>query len=344
MKFKAKDIALLLNGTVEGNPEIEVWKPSKIEEGDEGSICFLGNLKYEDYLYLSKASIILVNNTFKPRQTVNCTLIRVENVYESVSKLLTTFEAMNKKNVEKESISKMAYIHPTAKIGQNVFIAEFVYIGAHAIISDGAQIYPQAYIGENAAIGQDTIIYAGVRIANQCIVGERCIIHSNAVIGSDGFGFAPQTDGRYKKIPQLGNVVIGNEVEIGANTTIDRATMGSTILENGVKLDNLIQIAHNVFIGENTVIAAQTGIAGSTKIGKNCVIGGQVGIVGHIQIANGTKIQAQSGVMSSIKEENTAIYGSPAIAYNQFLRSFAIFKNLPELQKELSQLQRKLKE
>jgi UDP-3-O-[3-hydroxymyristoyl] glucosamine N-acyltransferase len=308
-----------------------------------GAISFLANPKYEDYAYECKSSIILVANDFQPKQPIAATLIRVENVYASLSVLLERFGAMmeDSDDEEEDLISPYAFIHPDAELADAVKVEAFAYIGKGVKIDEGAHIYPHCYIGNEVSIGKESIIYPGARIYNGCIVGNYCIVHSGAVIGSDGFGFVPQEDGTFKKIPQLGIVELCDGVEVGANTVIDRATMGKTLIERGVKLDNLIQIAHNVTVGENTVIAAQAGIAGSTKIGKNCMIGGQVGIVGHIGIANGTKIQAQSGINKAVKEENTALFGSPALLYNDFLRANAVFKQLPELLKRVERLEKR---
>jgi UDP-3-O-[3-hydroxymyristoyl] glucosamine N-acyltransferase len=340
--MKAIEIAVFIGGTVEGDPNIEVFKPAKIEEGVPGAISFLANPKYEDYAYECKSSIILVANDFQPKQPIAATLIRVENVYASLSVLLERFGAMmeDSDDEEEDLISPYAFIHPDAELADAVKVEAFAYIGKGVKIAEGAHIFPHSYIGNEVSIGKESIIYPGARIYNGCIVGNYCIVHSGAVIGSDGFGFVPQEDGTFKKIPQLGIVELCDGVEVGANTVIDRATMGKTLIERGVKLDNLIQIAHNVTVGENTVIAAQAGIAGSTKIGKNCMIGGQVGIVGHIGIANGTKIQAQSGINKAVKEENTALFGSPALLYNDFLRANAVFKQLPELLKRVERLEK----
>ncbi len=341
--MKAIEIAVFIGGTVEGDPNIEVFKPAKIEEGVPGAISFLANPKYEDYAYECKSSIILVANDFQPKQPIAATLIRVENVYASLSVLLERFGAMmeDSDDEEEDLISPYAFIHPDAELADAVKVEAFAYIGKGVKIAEGAHIFPHSYIGNEVSIGKESIIYPGARIYNGCIVGNYCIVHSGAVIGSDGFGFVPQEDGTFKKIPQLGIVELCDGVEVGANTVIDRATMGKTLIERGVKLDNLIQIAHNVTVGENTVIAAQAGIAGSTKIGKNCMIGGQVGIVGHIGIANGTKIQAQSGINKAVKEENTALFGSPALLYNDFLRANAVFKQLPELLKRVERLEKR---
>lgn len=343
--MKAIEIAALLRGTVEGNPDVEVSKPSKIEEGEPGSISFLANPKYEDYIYNCRSSIVLVSNDFQPRASVTATLIRVENVYASLTLLLEKFGGLMQDIDEEddvELVSPYAFIHPDAELGVDVRVEAFAYISKGARISDGVQIFGHAYIGNDVIIAENSIVFPGAKILHGCIIGKNCTVHPGAVVGSDGFGFAPQEDGTFKKIPQLGIVELCDGVEVGANTVIDRATMGRTVIEKGVKLDNLIQIAHNVTVGENTVIASQAGIAGSTKIGKNCMIGGQVGIVGHIAIANGTKIQAQSGINKAVKQENTALFGSPALLYNDFLRANAVFKQLPELLKRVEKLEKGL--
>ncbi len=340
MQVTAKILATLLNGTVEGNPDVLIYKPSKIEEGEVGTISFLGNPKYESYAYTTNSSVLLVSNTFTPTQHIAATLIRVEDVYASVAILLDRFGAVEKKQA---IVSDRASIHSKADIAKGVSIGDFVVIEQGATVGEDSVIYPQVYIGEQVKIGANVTLYPGVRIYKDCEVGDNCIIHANTVIGSDGFGFAPLEDGSYKKVAQIGNVVIEKNVEIGANTAIDRATMGSTIIREGVKLDNLIQIAHNVEIGKNTVIAAQTGVAGSTKLGEQCMIGGQCGFVGHLTVADGTKTQAQTGVASSIKEPNKAWFGYPAIPYNDYLRAFTIFKKLPDLAKRVFEIERKLK-
>ncbi len=338
MQFTALQIATLIKGTLEGNPEVKVSKVSKIEEAIEGSLSFVANPKYEEYLYSSKASVIIVNESLKLAAPVSATLIRVADAYMAFALLLEKYNEMVS-NAGKNGIEQPSYVSKTASIGKDVYIAAFAYIGENVIIGDRVKIYPGCYIGDNVVINEDSVLYSGVKIYNECSVGSRVFIHSGCVIGGDGFGFAPLNNGSYKKVPQIGNVIIEDDVEIGANTTIDRATMGSTYIRKGVKLDNLIQIAHNVDIGENTVIAAQTGVSGSTKIGKNCVIGGQVGIVGHIHIADGTKINAQSGLSKSVLEANQALNGSPAFDYKSSLRSQAVFRNLPELNQRIMKLE-----
>jgi UDP-3-O-[3-hydroxymyristoyl] glucosamine N-acyltransferase len=340
--MKASEIAILIGGKVEGDPNTTVYKPAKIEEGEAGAISFLANPKYEEFIYDCRSSVILVANDFQPKQPIESTLIRVENVYAALTILLEKFGETAQENDEDDEdlISPYAFIHPEAEIAENVRIDAFAYIGKGVKIAANVQIQAQAFIGNDVYIGAETIIHSGAKILHGSIIGKNCTIYPGAVIGSDGFGYVPQEDGSFKKIPQLGIVELCDGVDVGANTVIDRATMGKTLIEKGVKLDNLIQIAHNVTIGENTVIAAQAGIAGSTKIGQNCMIGGQVGIVGHIAIANGTKIQAQSGVNKAVKEENTALFGSPALLYNDFLRANAVFKQLPELLKRVERLEK----
>jgi len=312
---------------------------AKIEDATAGSLSFLSNPKYEQYLYTTKASIVIVNQDLKLDKPVASTLIRVKNAYTAFSSLLQIY---NKMRLDKTGVEQPVFIHPSAKIGKNVYIGAFTYIDKDVVIQDNSRIYPHVYIGENVNIGADTTLFPGVSVYFDCVIGERVIIHSGTVIGSDGFGFAPQDDGTYKKINQIGNVVIENDVEIGANTVIDRATMGSTIIRQGVKLDNLIQVAHNVEIGKNTVIAAQSGISGSTKIGENAVIGGQVGIVGHINIASGTQIQAQSGVNRTIADEGKKWSGTPAAPYNAQMRSQVVYSRLPELERRLEELEQLL--
>ena len=322
MEFTAATIAGFLKGEIEGNPDIKVNTVAKIEEGHEGALSFLANPKYEHYIYSTGSSIVLVNKNFVPAEKIKATLIRVENAYEAFATLLRLVDQSRPK---KKGIHPTAIIETTAKIGSDIYIGPYTYIGENCILGDGCSVYPHVYIGDNTKLGRNCTINPGVKIYHDCFVGEGCIIHAGTVIGSDGFGFAPQSESEYMKIPQLGNVIIEDHVEIGANVTIDRATMGSTIIRKGVKLDNLIQIGHNVEVGENTVMDAQTGIAGSTKVGKNCMFGGQVGIAGHNKIANGTKIGAQAGVLGNVKEENTVIIGTPAIDLKQFLKSSVIF-------------------
>jgi UDP-3-O-[3-hydroxymyristoyl] glucosamine N-acyltransferase len=337
MEFTASVIAGFLKGEIEGNPEVKVNTIAKIEEGREGALSFLANPKYEHYIYTTNSSIVLVNKSFVPTGEIKATLIRVDNAYESFASLL---RLVDQTRPRKKGIHPTAIIEPSATVGSEVYIGPYAYIGENCHIGDGCSLYPNVYIGDNARVGSKSVLYPGVKVYHECILGEGCIIHAGSVIGSDGFGFAPQSENEYMKIPQLGNVILEDNVEIGANVTIDRATMGSTIIRKGVKLDNLIQIGHNVEVGDNTVMAAQTGIAGSTKIGKNCMFGGQVGIAGHIKIAAGTKIGAQAGILSEIKEENTAIIGSPAIDIRQFMKSSVLFRRLPDIKAKLDTLEK----
>lgn len=337
MKITAAQIAEVLEGVVEGDASVHVSTLSKIEEGKPGSISFLSNPKYNHYIYTTDASIVIVNNTFEAERPVKPTLIRVEDAYKAFSKIL---EFYNQIKLMKSGIEQPTVISEGVEYGEELYLGSFSYIGKNTKIGKNVKIYPNSFIGDNVIIGDNTILFAGVRVYSETIIGNDCIIHSGTIIGSDGFGFAPNEDGSYTKVPQIGNVVIEDAVEIGSCTTIDRATLGSTIIRKGVKLDNQIQIAHNVEIGEHTVIASQTGIAGSTKIGKHCIIGGQVGIVGHITIGDRVRIQAQSGVGKSIKAGET-IQGSPAIAYNDFSKSFIYFKKLPNIVKDLEDLKNK---
>lgn len=327
MKFTAKQIAGYLGGIVDGDPEAQVDDVSRIEEGRPGTLSFLANMKYQGHIYETRSTVVLVQNDFVPAQPLSCTLIRVEDPYRALAKLLVMVE----KKPNRSGIEPMAFVHENAVLGEDVYVGAFSYVSSGARIGNNVKIFPQVYISEDVVIGDNTWIYAGARIHNNSVIGSHCLIHSGVVIGGDGFGFAPVTGSDFTKVPQIGNVVIEDYVEIGTNTTIDRATIGSTLIRKGVKLDNLIQIAHNVEIGENTVIAAQTGISGSTRIGKNCMIGGQVGIIGHINIADGTKIAAQSGVGQSVKAPGTAIQGSPAYELIPYQRSYVYFKKLPEL-------------
>ena len=334
MEFTASQIATLLKGTVEGDPTVKVSKFSKIEEGEKGGISFLANAKYINYIYDTKASVVIVNNTFIPEKPVSCTLIRVPDAYQAITQLLTYYQ---QRRADKTGVESPSFISKTASVGDNLYVGAFAYIGENVKIGHNVKIYPHVYIGDNSRIGDNTVLFAGAKIYSESVIGKDCIIHANAVIGSDGFGFAPTENGDYNKIPQIGNVIIEDNVEIGAETTIDRATMGSTILKKGVKLDNHIQVAHNVVIGENTAIAAQTGIAGSTKIGKNCMIGGQVAIAGHIQIPDNVKVGAKAGIASSPKE-GAVLQGSPAMNVKDFYRSSAIFRKLPELKRQIDSL------
>ena len=339
MEFTAQTIAGFLNGEIEGNPEIKVHTIAKIEEGESGALSFLANPKYEHYIYETKSSIVLVNKSFVPASKINATLIRVENSYDAFASLL---RLVDQARPRKKGIHPSAVIESSAKVGTDVYIGPFAYIGENCVISDGCSIFPNVYVGDNTVLGKGCTLNPGVTIYHDCVLGEGCTIHAGSVIGSDGFGFAPQVENEFAKIPQLGNVILEDHVEIGANVTIDRATMGSTIIRKGVKLDNLIQIGHNVEIGENSVMAAQTGISGSTKVGKNCMFGGQVGLAGHLKIANNTKIGAQGGVIGNVKEENTVIIGSPTMDIKQFMKSSVIFKRLPELSSKVDNLQKEV--
>lgn len=339
MQFTAQQIATITQGTIEGDPESTVTTVAKIEDAAEGDLSFIANPKYEEFLYKSNASIIIANDSLTLERKVKPTIIRVKDAYSSFALLLEKYNEIISQT-KKTGIEEGAKVSESATIGNDVYVGAFTYVGDNVVLADGVKIHPGCFIGDHVHIAANTTLFAGVKVYDKCKIGSHVIIHSGTIIGSDGFGFAPQKDKTYKKIPQIGNVVIEDHVEIGSNTTIDRATMGSTYIRKGVKLDNLIQIAHNVEIGENTVVAAQTGISGSTKIGKNCIIGGQVGIVGHIQIADNTSINAQSGVSKSIKTPGTAITGSPAFDYKSSLKSQAIFRNLPELQQKLASLEK----
>jgi UDP-3-O-[3-hydroxymyristoyl] glucosamine N-acyltransferase len=340
IQISAEQIAQLVQGTVQGNNQATVSNIAKIEEAKAGDLAFLANPKYEDYLYTTKASIVLINNNLELKQAVGATLIKVADAYAAFASLLQYYQKITQK--KPQGIEQPSFISQGVVVPSSAYIGAFSYIGKNVIIGENTCIYPQTYIGDNVSIGSNSTILPGAKIYNDCKVGNQVIIHAGVVIGSDGFGFAPQADGSFNKVPQLGNVVIEDNVEIGAGTTIDRATMGSTLIRKGAKLDNLIQIAHNVEIGESTVIAAQTGVSGSTKIGKQVMIGGQAGIVGHITIADGTKINAQSGVSKSVKKAGVALTGSPAADYTQMLRAQAVFKNLPQLEKDLLELKTKV--
>lgn len=338
MKFTAEQIAEILEGEVVGNPNAEVSTLSKIEEGQEGSLTFLSNPKYQSFIYTTKASVTIVNNTFVPETDLKTTLIKVEDAYGAFTKLL---EFYNQVKLNKTGIEPLSFIDESAQYGADLYLGSFSYIGKNVILGNNVKIYPNSFVGDNAVIGDNVTIFAGGKIYSETVIGNNCTIHSGAIIGSDGFGFAPNADGTYKKIPQIGNVVIEDDVEIGACTTIDRATMGSTIIRKGVKLDNQIQIAHNVEIGENTVIAAQTGIAGSTKIGKNGMIGGQVGFAGHITVGDNVGIKAKSGITKNVKE-GQIMQGSLAFGYSDFSKSYVHFKNLPKIVAELEELKKEI--
>jgi len=336
MEFTARQISELLHGTIEGNPETTVNRLSKIEEGSTGSLTFLANPKYLPFIYSTSASLVIVNEDFVAEKPVSATLIRVKNAYESFVKLLEVYNQIQR---NKTGIEQPSFIAATAKVGTDCYIGAFAYIGANARIGNNVKIYPQVYIGDNVVIGDNTTLFAGVKVYSDCVIGAGCTMHTGTVIGADGFGFTPNQANEYSKVAQIGNVILEDQVEIGANTTIDRATLGSTIIHKGVKLDNLIQIAHNVEIGENTVIAAQTGVAGSTKIGKDCMIGGQVGIVGHISIADKVKIAAQSGIGTSILAEGEIVQGSPAFPIGDYKRTYVVFRKLPQLEQRIKELE-----
>lgn len=336
MKFTAEQIAGILEGEVVGNPYAEVSKLAKIEEGIEGSLTFLANPKYVSHIYTTQATITIVNKSFEPEQVLTTTLIKVEDAYKSFSKLL---EYYNQVKLMKSGIEQPSVISEDVVYGEGLYLGSFCYIGKNVTIGKNAKIYPNSFIGDNVVIGDNCVFFAGVRIYSETVIGNNCTVHSGSIIGSDGFGFAPQEDGTYQKVPQIGNVIIEDNVEIGACTTIDRATLGSTIIRKGVKLDNQIQIAHNVEIGQNTVIAAQTGIAGSTKIGKNCMIGGQVGFAGHLTIGDNVKIQAQSGIGKNLNE-GEIVQGSPAFNYGDFSKSYVHFRNLPKIVADIDKIKK----
>tara|TARA_R110002049_G_scaffold115795_1_gene267906 strand:- start:13 stop:1029 length:1017 start_codon:yes stop_codon:yes gene_type:complete len=337
MIFTASQIAGILEGEVDGNPEIAVHKLSKIEEGEKGALTFLANPKYTSYIYTTKASVTIVNRDFVPDHHLETTLIKVDDAYKSFSKLL---EYYNQVKNNKIGIEEPVFKSESAMLGKDLYLGAFSYLGNNVMIGDNVKIYPNVYIGDNVTIGNGVVIFAGAKIYSETRIGNNCVVHSGVVIGADGFGFAPTENGEYITIPQTGNVIIEDNVDIGAGTTIDRATLGSTILRRGVKLDNQIQIAHNVEIGEHTVIAAQTGIAGSTKIGKYCKIGGQVGIVGHIVIGDRVKIQAQSGIGRNVKDDEV-LQGSPALNYGDYNKSYVHFKNLPKIINRLEHIEKK---
>ena len=336
MKFTAEQIAGILEGDIVGNPQAEVHKLSKIEEGTEGAITFLANPKYQSYIYTTQASITIVNRTFEPENDIFTTLIKVDDAYKAFSKLL---EYYNEVKLMKSGIEQPSVLSEGAVYGDNLYLGSFCYVGKNVKIGNNVKIYPNTFVGDNVTIGDNTILFAGVRVYSETEIGSGCTLHSGSIIGSDGFGFVPNEEGVYSKVPQIGNVVIEDNVDIGSCTTIDRATLGSTVIKKGVKLDNQIQIAHNVVIGENTVIASQTGVAGSTKIGSNCIIGGQVGIVGHITIGNNVRIQAQSGVAKNIPDGDI-IQGSPAMPYADFSKSYVHFRNLPKIVSDIEDLKK----
>ena len=341
MKFTALQIAALLGGTVEGDPNVEVWNVAKIEKGAPGMLSFLANPKYTPYIYETQSSVVIVNNSFVAEKSISATLIRVADAYASFAKLLAFYDQMSQ---DKKGVSSLAFVSSSAKYGDGIYLGEFAFVGENVIIGNNVKVYPQAYIGDGCVIGDNTVLYPGVCLYRDTVVGQRCIIHAGAVIGADGFGFAPQEDGHYEKIPQVGNVMIDDDVEIGANTTIDRSTMGSTHIHKGVKLDNLIHLAHNVEIGENSALAAQVGVSGSTHLGKNCVVGGQSGFVGHLHIANGSKFGGQCGIMGSIKEENQEFMGTPIQPLRQYLVSNARFRHIDDMARKLDALEKELAE
>lgn len=341
MTFTANKIAVLIKGKIEGSADIVVGSFGRIEEAQHGQLAFLANPKYEDFLYTTDASVVIVSDKLELKQQVNCTLIRVPDPYTAFASILHYYEQL--KTQQLNGVQEPSFISPNVRKGENVFIGAFAYIGEASEIGNNVKIFPGVYIGNNVKIGDDAILHPGVKIYHDCVIGKNVTLHAGAVIGGDGFGFAPQADGSFKKVPQIGNVIIEDNVEIGSNATIDRATIGSTIIKAGAKLDNLIQIAHNVEVGHNTVIAAQAGVSGSTKIGNNVMIGGQAGVVGHIQIADGSKINAQSGVSKSIKTPKSTVTGSPAFDYTSALRSQAVTRNLPEMEKRLTELENKIK-
>lgn len=340
MDFKVTDIAKFLNGEVVGDENTKVSSVSKIESGKPGSLAFLSNLKYESFIYTSNASVVLVNKSFVPKEKIKATLIKVDNAYEAFASLLELY--MQAKSSLKSGIEQPSFMDKTAKVGDDIYLGAFAYIGKNSKVGNSTKIFPQVYIGDNVTVGNECIIYSGAKIYSDSVIGDRCIIHAGAVIGSDGFGFAPQKDGSYKKIPQIGNTVLEDDVEIGANSTIDCGTMDSTIIRKGCKIDNLVQIAHNCDVGEHTVIAGLAGLAGTSKVGKNCKIGGQVGLAGHLTIGDNVSIGAQSGVVKSIKS-GEILLGSPAINIKDAIKAITVYKNLPGLRDEVIQLQKELK-
>jgi UDP-3-O-[3-hydroxymyristoyl] glucosamine N-acyltransferase len=340
MEFTVEQIANLLGAKIKGDPTLKINSFAKIQEGHSGAISFLANPKYEEFIYTTKSSAIIVSESFVPKQELEATLLVVADAYLAFSILLEEYTRLM--SLHKSGREEMSFISSSASLGDNVYIGSFAYIGDRAKIGSNTKIYPQVYIGADVVMGNNCILYPGVKIMHGCKLGDFCTLQAGAVVGSDGFGFAPQPDGSYKSMPQIGNVVIGDHVDIGANTTIDRATMGSTIIANGVKLDNLIMLAHNVEVGEHTAIAAQSGISGSTKVGKNCIVAGQVGMAGHISIADGVKIGAQSGIMKGIEEKGKYVMGSPAVEMKSYLRSVVVYQKLPELQKRIEELEKKM--
>jgi len=341
MNFTANDIAEFLNGEVDGDGAVSVNNVSRIEEGREGTLSFLANPKYAHFIYETKSSIVLVNKDFVADKEIAATLIRVDDAYQALAQLLEMYEQSKPQRV---GVEQPSFVSKTAQVGEQVYIGAFAYVGSNVKLGKNVKLYPHVYVGDNVVIGDNTILNSGVKVYENCTIGAECIFHSGVVIGGDGFGFAPSSANDYKKVPQVGNVVIEDHVEIGANTCVDRATMGSTIIRKGVKLDNLIQVAHNVEIDENTVIAAQTGIAGSSKVGKNCMIGGQVGLAGHLSIADEVKIAAQSGIGRTIKKDGVVLQGSPAFEFGPYQKSYVLFKNLPKMREQIIALEKELKE
>jgi UDP-3-O-[3-hydroxymyristoyl] glucosamine N-acyltransferase len=342
MQFSAAQIAMLINGKTEGDPNASVGSFGKIEEAVSGQLAFLANPKYEEFLYTTGASVIIVNESQELKQPIGGTLIRVPDAYTAFATLLTKYQEIEAQQLT--GIQEPSYRAKTARLGEGVFIGAFAYVGENVVIGNNVKIHPQVYLGNNVRIGDHTVLHPGVKIYHNCVIGAHVTVHAGSVIGGDGFGFAPQADGTFKKVPQIGNVVVEDYVEIGVNAAIDRATMGSTIIRTGAKLDNLIQIAHNVDVGHHTVIAAQAGVSGSTKIGIGVMIGGQAGLVGHLQIADGARINAQSGVTKSIKSQGGAVTGSPAYEYTSALRSQAISRNLPEMERRLKELEEQIRQ
>ncbi|OWY24101.1 UDP-3-O-(3-hydroxymyristoyl)glucosamine N-acyltransferase [Sphingobacteriales bacterium UPWRP_1] len=339
MQISVQQLAALLNAEIEGNPQVMVQNLAKIEDAQNGDLSFIANPRYLPYAYTTRASVLVVNKDFIPEKPVAATLLKVDDAYRSFAQLLEFYNQMNRP----KGIEQPCFIHPTAVIGNGVYIGAFAYVGENAVLGNNVLVYPQTFIGKGVQVGENTVLYAGVKVYEGCTIGNNCMVHSGAVIGSDGFGFAPQPDGSYRKIPQTGIVTIADNVEIGANTCIDRATIGATTILEGVKIDNLVQIAHNVRIDQSTVIAAQAGISGSTKIGRYCMIGGQAGFTGHLTIAGNTKVNAQSGVTKSVEEENRFLSGSPAFDYRNQMRAYVLFKQLPDFENRLKALENQLR-
>lgn len=339
MEFKAKDVAMILNGTIEGDGEVKIDNISKIDQGVPGTLSFLSNPAYTKYIYTTLAAAVIVSRDFKPDEKLACTLIRVDDPYAALAELLKMYQQLKP---GKKGIEQPSFVSSSAKLGDDIYLGAFAYISDNVVIGNNVKIYPQVFVGENVVIGDNTTLFSGVKIYADCKIGSDCILHSGSVIGADGFGFAPNANGPFSKIAQIGNVIIEDLVEIGANTTIDCATMGSTIIRRGVKLDNLIQIAHNVEIGENTVMAALSGVAGSSKVGKNCMLGAQVGISGHIALGDNVKLGGQAGVMTNIPDNSTMI-GSPVQDHKDFMRSMAIFRKLPQMSGDVSDLKKWMK-